>query len=75
MTQDKIHAVQTDQSRKPKGPCFNCGKMGHFITQCREGARVNYMDTYEGEDQIPPLNIKPCINMMHIKAQIDMLSP
>ena len=33
------------------------------------------MDTYEGEDQIPPLNIKPCINVAQIKAQIDMLSP
>ena len=43
--------------------------------QCRGGARVNYMDAYEGEDQIPTPNIKPRINVAHIKAQIDMLSP
>ena len=74
-TQDKIHAAQTDQPHKPKGPCFNCGKMGHFAAQCRGGARVKYMDAYEGEDQIPPPNIKPRINVAHIKAQINMLSP
>ena len=74
-TQEEIHASQTDQPHKPKGPCFNCRKMGHFAAQCRGGARVNYMDAYEGEDQIPPPNIKPHINIAHIKAQIDMLSP
>ena len=73
--QDKIHAVQTDQLHRHKGPCFNCGKMGHFTAQCRGGTRVNYMDTYKGEDQIPPPNIKPRINVAHIKAQINMLSP
>ena len=74
-TQDEICAIQMDQPHKPKGPCFNCGKMGCFATQCRGGARVNYMDAYEGEDQIPPPNIKPHINVAHMKAQIDMLSP
>ena len=73
-TQDEIHAIQTDQPHKPKGPCFNCGKMGHFAMQCRGGTRVNYMDAYEEEDQIPPPNIKLCINIAHIKAQINMLS-
>ena len=73
--QDEIHAVQMDQPHRPKGPCLNCGKMGHFAAQCRGGARVNYMDAYEGEDQIPPPNIKPHINVTHIKAQINMLSP
>ena len=49
--------------------------MGHSAAECRGDTRANYMDTYEGEDQIPPLNIKPCINVAQIKAQIDMLSP
>ena len=75
MPQDEIHAAQTDQPCRPKGPCFNYGKMGHFAVQCRGGARANYMDAYEGEDQIPPLNIIPHINVMPIKAQIHMLSP
>ena len=51
-TQDEIHAAQTSQPCRPKGPCFNCGKMGHFTAECRGGTRVNYMDAYEGEDQI-----------------------
>ena len=33
------------------------------------------MDAYKGEDQIPPPNIKLHINVTHIKAQINMLSP
>jgi hypothetical protein len=34
--QDEIHVAQTDQLHKPKGPCFNCGKMGYFAVQCKE---------------------------------------
>ena len=49
--------------------------MGHFTTEYRGGTRVNYMDAYKGEDQIPPLNIKLHINVAHIKAHINMLSP
>jgi hypothetical protein len=68
---------QTYQCQHPKGPCFNCRKMGHFAKDCHSNpsSNINYMDT-EDEDMrnIPQLNITPRANIGHIKAQIDTLS-
>jgi hypothetical protein len=66
--------AQTNPPCHPKGPCFKCGEMGHFATQClKNDQRVNYMD-YKEPNQIPMPTIRPQINIVTLKAQIDALS-
>jgi hypothetical protein len=70
---------QEEQPRKPhpKGPCFHCRKLGHFIRDYRSwaAANINYLDTQEEDMQnIPQPTISPRINVANLKAQIDSLS-
>ena len=53
---------------RPRGPCFNCRKMGHFAAQClKNSSRVNYMD-FEEPHQIPMPTIQPQVNVTTLKA-------
>jgi len=48
--------------QRPKGPCFNCGILGHYTADCRKckDTRVNYMDFQDPEmNEIPGPTIQP----------------
>ena len=74
-----ITQPQEEQPRRPhpKGPYFNCGKLGHFIRDCHSTlmSNINYMDATEEDMQnVPQPTITLQTNMANLKAQIDSLS-
>jgi hypothetical protein len=83
ITQDKYNNIadasgqQSYQHQRPKGPCFNCRKMGHFAKDCHSNpsSNISYMDAVDEDMQnVPQLNIALRANITQIKAQIDALS-
>jgi Zinc knuckle len=71
-----VNTPEPNQQRQ-KGPCFKCGKMGHFARNCCSdpSISINYMDVDDDNmKNIPQPSIAPWANILHIKAQIDALS-
>ena|SRR6266850_1470489 len=75
---EEIQVAQTSiPPRCPKGPCFNCGIMEHFATDCRrcKETHVNYMDFQDPElNRVPEPTIQPRANVAQLKAQLDALN-
>jgi len=75
---EEIQVAQTSTPpRQPKGPCFNCRIMGHFIADCRRRreTRINYMDFQDPEmNRVPEPTIQPRANVAQLKAQLDALN-
>jgi len=71
------HVAQTSAPpRQPKGPCFNCGIMGHYAADCRKrkDVHINYMDFQDPEmNKIPRPTIQPRANVAQLKVQLDTL--
>jgi len=73
-----VQVAQTSTPpQQPKGPCFNCGIMGHYTADCRKHKDmcVNYMDFQDPEmNEIPSPTIQPQANVAQLKAQLDALN-
>ena len=56
------NVAQTDQLLlRTKGPCFKCGKLGHFTRECRSRTQINNAHYLDDQDDMigiqPPLQL------------------
>ena len=42
-----VHTVQTPNVRGRRGPCYQCGKMGHIASECRGKGSSNQRSSYQ----------------------------
>ena len=71
---DQSNTAQTTERPKcPVGPCFKCGKMGHFARECQSNVQINYMDMQDNQSNLAP-PITPQNHVSNLMAQINGLS-
>jgi len=74
---ERVQVTQTSSlSHHPKGPCFTCGIVGHFATDCRQckETHINYMDSQDPEmNRLLEPTIQPWANIAQLRAQLDTL--
>jgi hypothetical protein len=74
MDQMQADAAQVqDPTKRQKGPCFKCGRMGHLAAECYSRTQINYMD-WEDDTQLSTPVLQPQNAIESLGAQINSLS-
>jgi hypothetical protein len=74
MDQTQADAAQVqDPTKRQKGPCFKCGRMGHLAVECYSRTQINYMD-WDDNTQLSTPVLQPQNNVEQLGAQINGLS-